>query len=119
MTLNYLLYLLAWGGQSTIARALKSIQDQYEGTPQWQAIQAKVSRKAVIYAFGDQDATHADYIEPNWSEIEFRDMANGTYGYGARRGPARRPGLSERGVDKRERIEPRCPRCFLSRLGRR
>jgi hypothetical protein len=26
------IYLLAWGGQSTIARALKSIQDQYKGT---------------------------------------------------------------------------------------
>ena len=30
-------YLLAWGGQSTIAHALKSIQDQYQGTPEWPA----------------------------------------------------------------------------------
>src|SRR5213592_2105331 len=38
-------YLLAWGGQSTIARALKSIQLQYSATPQWSAVYQKVSRK--------------------------------------------------------------------------
>ncbi len=42
-------YLHAWGGQSTIARALKSIEEQYRGTPQWGAIRAKVIRKAVIH----------------------------------------------------------------------
>lgn len=78
------LYLLAWGGQSTIARALKSIQEQYEGTPQWPAVRDRVSRKAIIQAFGDQDDTYAGYIQPNWPEIEFREMSTQTYGYGAR-----------------------------------
>ncbi len=78
------LYLLAWGGQSTIARAFKSIQDQYERTPQWPTVRDKVSRKAIILAFGDQDDTYAGYIKPNWPEIAFRDRANQTYGYGAR-----------------------------------
>src|SRR5687767_7162941 len=36
------LYITAWGGQSTIARALKSIQDQYEKTPAWSKVRAKV-----------------------------------------------------------------------------
>jgi hypothetical protein len=63
------LYLLAWGGQSTIARALKSIQDQYEKTPQWAAIREKVSRKAVLSTSGDQDDTGANYIKPNWPDI--------------------------------------------------
>ena len=36
------LFLLAWGGQSTIARALKSIEDEFEGTAAWPEIQAKV-----------------------------------------------------------------------------
>lgn len=80
-----LLFLLAWGGQSTIARALKSIKDQYEGTAEWPSIRSKVSRKAIIQAFGDQDDTYANYIKPNWPEIKFRDMANTTYGYLARR----------------------------------
>ena len=78
------LYLLAWGGQSTIARALKSIQEEHEGTPEWPAVRDRVSRKAVIQSFGDQDDTYAGYIQPNWPEIEFREMATQTYGYGAR-----------------------------------
>jgi hypothetical protein len=49
------LYLQAWGGTNTIARALKSIADRYEGTPQWARIKAEVSRKAVILASGFQD----------------------------------------------------------------
>ncbi len=62
-------YLLAWGGQSTIARALKSIQLQYSGTPQWRAVYQKVSRKAILSPSGDQDDTYATYIHPNWPDI--------------------------------------------------
>jgi hypothetical protein len=62
-------YLLAWGGQSTIARALKSIQDQFLGTPQWRSIYQKVSRKAILSPSGDQDDTYATYIRPNWPDI--------------------------------------------------
>lgn len=63
------LYLLAWGGESTIARALKSIEDEYRGTPQWAAIYQKVSRKAILSPSGDQDDTYAKYIHPNWPDI--------------------------------------------------
>jgi hypothetical protein len=77
-------YLLAWGGQSTIARALKSVQLQYDTTPEWPKIAENVSRKAIIQAFGDQDGTYASYIRPNWPKVEFRSMATGTWGYGAR-----------------------------------
>lgn len=77
-------YLQAWGGQSTIARALKAIELQYGGSPQWPQIFDKVSRKAIIQAFGDQDNTNASYIKPEWPGIEFRQMATGTWGYGAR-----------------------------------
>ena len=63
------IYLLAWGGQSTIARALTSIQEQYEGTPQWPAVLEKVSRKAVLSTSGDQDDTYATYIRPDWPDI--------------------------------------------------
>ena len=64
------IYLLAWGGQSTIARALKSIQQQYEGTPDWPAIQQKVSRKAILSPSGDQDDTYANYIRPSWPNVK-------------------------------------------------
>jgi hypothetical protein len=77
-------YLHAWGGQSTIARALKSIEEQYKGSPQWAAIRAKVIRKAVIHPSGDQDDTYAKYIKPNWPEIRYRELAGGMMlAYGA------------------------------------
>lgn len=78
------LYITAWGGHSTIARALKSIQDQYENTVQWEAIKAKVLRKVVLLPSGDQDDTYAKYIKPNWAGIDYRQFRGGpNYGYGA------------------------------------
>lgn len=78
-------YLLAWGGQSTIARALKSIQDQYQGTPQWHAVYQKVSRTAILSTSGDQDDTYATYIHPNWPNIRTLPAGVGgvALGYGA------------------------------------
>jgi len=70
-------YLHAWGGGSTIARALKSIEDQYSNTPQWAAIRAKVIAKAVIHPSGDQDDTYAKYIKPHWGEIRYRHQEGG------------------------------------------
>lgn len=78
------LYLLAWGGQSTIARALKSIQEQHAQAPDWLTIRGRVARKAIIQSFGDQDSTHRAYISIHWPDIEWRQMATQTYGYGAR-----------------------------------
>ncbi|HVX52183.1 MAG TPA: nucleoside hydrolase-like domain-containing protein [Chitinophagaceae bacterium] len=78
------LYITAWGGQSTIARALKSIQEQYENTTQWDAIKKKISHKVVLLPSGDQDDTYAKYIKPNWPGIEYRQFRGGpNYSYGA------------------------------------
>jgi len=73
-------YLLAWGGASTIARALKSIQERHEGTAEWPAIRAKVARKAILSLSGDQDDTYAKYIHPNWPDI--RTLPSGPGGVG-------------------------------------
>ncbi|MDI9877245.1 DUF1593 domain-containing protein [Flectobacillus rivi] len=78
------LFITAWGGQSTIARALKSIEEQYQYTTQWEAIQKKITKKVVLLPSGDQDDTYATYIKPHWPTIEYRqfkDVPN--YGYGA------------------------------------
>lgn len=64
-------YLLAWGGQNTIARALKSIEDQYKATPQWETVRQKVVAKAIMQVTGSQDATQDDYIRPNWPEVRY------------------------------------------------
>jgi hypothetical protein len=77
-------FLQAWGGPNTIARALKSIQDEYQGTAEWEAIHAKVSAKAVITSWGQQDTTFRDYIRPNWPELEHREVATSIWGYSAR-----------------------------------
>lgn len=64
------IYLQVWGGTNTIARALKSIEDQYKGTPDWDSIYKKVIDKAIIYAILDQDATYRKYIAPNWPDLK-------------------------------------------------
>ncbi len=63
-------YLQIWGGTNTVARALKSIEDQYKSTPQWETIRKKVNDKAIIYAVLDQDDTYQRYIAPNWPGIK-------------------------------------------------
>jgi Protein of unknown function (DUF1593) len=78
------LYVTAQGGQSTIARALKSIHDEFAGTPQWETIRDRVSNKLVIVPFGDQDGTYAKYIKPNWPEVMEWQLAMVNFGYGVR-----------------------------------
>ncbi|WP_433380915.1 nucleoside hydrolase-like domain-containing protein [Actinoplanes sp. CA-142083] len=67
------LYIQSWGGLNTTARALKSIQDQYQGTRKWPALQRKISQKVVIYNILDQDATLNGYIKPNWPDLKIVD----------------------------------------------
>jgi hypothetical protein len=78
------LFITAWGGQSTIARALKSIQEQFEFSPEWPGIRAMVTKKLVLLPSGDQDDTYATYIKPNWPGIDYRQFTGGpNYSYGA------------------------------------
>jgi len=70
------LYLQVWGGTNTIARALKSIEDQYKNTSQWPSIYKKVCDKAIIYAILDQDATYRKYISVNWKDVTVYYNAN-------------------------------------------
>jgi hypothetical protein len=77
------LYVTAQGGESTIARALKSIHDEYAKTPQWEAVRDKVSRKLIIIPSGDQDDTGAGYIRPNWPGVREYQFMGMYFGYGA------------------------------------
>ena len=74
-------YLQAWGGVSTIARALLDIEERYKGTRKWDAIYRKVSNKAIITRWGAQDDTYATYVAPNWPQIENREVATNIWGY--------------------------------------
>ena len=64
-----ILYVQTWGGTNTTARALKSIEEEYKGTAQWNAIRKKLEDKLVIYIILDQDSSYADYIAKNWSNL--------------------------------------------------
>lgn len=67
------LYVQAWGGLNTTARALKSIQEQYQGSRKWPDIQRRISQKVVVYNILNQDAALADYIKPNWPDMKIID----------------------------------------------
>ncbi|HDZ13467.1 MAG TPA: DUF1593 domain-containing protein [Pricia sp.] len=63
------LYLQVWGGTNTIARALKSIENEFKTTERWKEVQEKVSSKAILFTIMDQDATYKNYIEKAWPKI--------------------------------------------------
>jgi hypothetical protein len=56
-------WLEAWGGPNTVARALKTIEEQHPER------KAEVSRKAVLYLIMEQDQTYRDYILPHWPDL--------------------------------------------------
>jgi hypothetical protein len=51
-----LLYLQVWGGCNTIAEALKDIENEYGGTPEWQELHDKIEKKG---GFGHDCGCHA------------------------------------------------------------
>ncbi|KAJ5263468.1 hypothetical protein N7478_011073 [Penicillium angulare] len=90
------IYLQAWGGTNTIARALKSIEEKYSKSGQWTKVKQEVSRKAVIMASGFQDDTYAKYIAPSWPDVrvESLDAGGATWGYNCNKGQGNTRGLS-------------------------
>ena len=78
-------FIEAWGGASTIARALKSIEDIYSKGEGWEIMKEKISQKVILSLSGDQDDTYARYIHPFWPDIKSMEMGGITVGlaYGA------------------------------------
>ncbi|MFC4402358.1 DUF1593 domain-containing protein [Gracilibacillus xinjiangensis] len=71
------LYVQTWGGTNTTARALKSIQEEFEGTDEWEEIKQKVSDKLILYIILDQDESYSNYIAKNWPNIRIlNDQSN-------------------------------------------
>jgi hypothetical protein len=71
------LFLQAWGGSSTIAAALRSIEDDYRGTPQWDSVYKKVCDKIVLCLSGDQDNAYNTYIAVNWPDAYVQNVRGG------------------------------------------
>ena len=71
------LYVQTWGGTNTTARTLKSIEEEYKDTDEWEDIQKKINDKLVLYIILDQDDSYSDYIAKNWPDIEIiNDRSN-------------------------------------------
>jgi len=64
------IYLQAWGGANTIARALKSIEEEFGQTDGWPVLRKRISQKAILYTISEQDATIRGYIQANWPELK-------------------------------------------------
>lgn len=77
------LYLQVWGGTNTIARALKSIEEEYKNSEDWVAIKQSIEEKIVLYMILEQDDTFQEYIRPNWRlKVISDDMNFGYFAYG-------------------------------------
>lgn len=76
------LYLEAWGGANSIARALYSIEEEYKGTDDWDGIYEKVTSKAILISWGDQDNTYEDYMSVNWPDLKHLYCVATGIGYG-------------------------------------
>lgn len=69
-------YIQIWGGTNTLARALKSIEEENSKKPDWPAIKNRVTNKIIVYTVLDQDATYKKYISIQWPAIKIFYNAN-------------------------------------------
>lgn len=56
------IWLQAWGGVNTIARALKTIEEEHPDQ------MAYVAKKIRFFFIWEQDSTYQDYIRPSWGK---------------------------------------------------
>lgn len=75
------LFIQAWGGSSSIAAALRSIEDNYKGTDQWDAVLKKINDKVILCLSGDQDNAYNSYIAVNWPDIYVQNVRGGMGSY--------------------------------------
>jgi hypothetical protein len=91
------LYLQAWGGTNTIARALASIAASHSNFSSWNEMKARIERKVVILASGFQDNTYAEYIAPKWPNLRVEELSKGydTWGFNCNGGAGNVRGLPD------------------------
>ena len=74
-------YVQSWGGANSVARALKSIEDEYRDTVEWEAVYNKICEKVTQISWGDQDNTYKDYMAVNWPDMGKMYCVTGGIGY--------------------------------------
>ena len=86
-------WLQAWGGPNTIARALKTIEEEHPDQ------MAHVARKIRMFLIWEQDSTYQDYIRPHWGRYNIQTIVSDQF---------------EAIAYRWERIIPRQKRAFFS-----
>lgn len=61
-------WLQAWGGCNTIARALKTIENEHPEK------MAEVAKKVRLFLIWEQDSTYQDYIRPSWGKYNIQTI---------------------------------------------
>ncbi len=61
-------WVQAWGGTNTIARALRIIQEEHPARMQ------EVADKLRLYLIWEQDETYLNYIRPNWEQLNVQTI---------------------------------------------
>lgn len=59
------LYIQCWGGANTVARALKSIDEEGASSE----LREQITERTVLYLIGEQDDTYQEYIRVHWPEL--------------------------------------------------
>jgi hypothetical protein len=67
-------WLLAWGGSNTIARALQSIQEKHSHRME------DITQKIRLYLISQQDSTYKSYIKIHWQKANTLICNSSTYG---------------------------------------
>ena len=66
------LWLLSWGGMNTIVRALMSIAEKHQDTPEWGAVRERVCAKVRVLGVADgigQDNSWLDHGQPLFPQL--------------------------------------------------
>ncbi len=92
------LYITVGGGANTLARALKSIEEEHGNDADWEEQRKSICEKLVILTWGFQDETYKEYISVNWPEIPVVNVANAAICFGYRWKTAE--GMTEGAVEK-------------------
>jgi hypothetical protein len=62
------IWIQAWGGPNTIARALKTVEEEHPER------MAEVAKKIRFYFIWEQDSTYQRYIRPHWGKYDIQTL---------------------------------------------
>ncbi|MFH0841207.1 MAG: nucleoside hydrolase-like domain-containing protein [Bacteroidota bacterium] len=77
------LYIQHWGGINTTVRALYTIYEKFHGTPEWEQVLAKVTRKVRISGSGEDNCRADSKIDEMFPGLQNASHGMGFFSYGS------------------------------------